>query len=230
MAENDPAAQSETPGAPDPTVETTTMEPGETPGTTTEAPSPDDVHKELERLKASLKRANAEAKEHREKATELDKLKARIEDEKLTEKQRLEKQLAELQKTHNEHVLQAQERLVNAEIRSQLALQGIKNPKVARLIDRERLEYDDDGTPTNVADLLKELFKEIPELAGGKATPSSGGATNPARSQTSGPQELSWEYIGALTPADYDKMSAGERQRITMWITNNPARYGQKLK
>lgn len=65
---------SETPNGAAPTGETPTLATGETPGTTTE-PSPAEIRKENERLSAALKRANAEAKEHRLKAEELDKIK-----------------------------------------------------------------------------------------------------------------------------------------------------------
>src|SRR5579885_2563924 len=60
----------------------------------------EDALKELEAARAALKRANGEAATHRHKAKELDDLKAKLEQDKLTETEKLQKQLAELQKQH----------------------------------------------------------------------------------------------------------------------------------
>src|ERR1700730_8286393 len=85
----------------------TTTATGETPGATATLQSIEDAQKEIERLTAALKRANAEAKEHRVKASELDKLKAEAEAATLTETQKLQKQLAELQKAHESAIADA---------------------------------------------------------------------------------------------------------------------------
>lgn len=202
---------------------------GETPATT-QLHSIEDAQKEIERLTASLKRANAEAKSHREKATELDTLKQQIENEKLSEKERLEKRLAALQKTHDEHVLATQERLVNAELRAVAAALGIKYPdKAIRLIERADLEYAEDGTPSNTRAVLETLIREMPELAGKSGTPAPNvGATAPARSTSSALPALSWEVITELqkNPEEYNRRNAtGE---ISRWLQAHPFRYGQK--
>ena len=77
MGSNIPNATpaSETPNGQAPTSETLTPQPGETPGNGTPTQSPADLHREIERLKGSVSRANAEAKEFRLKAEELDKIK-----------------------------------------------------------------------------------------------------------------------------------------------------------
>ena len=78
--------------------------------------------------------------------------------------------------------------------------------KVTRLLDWSEIEYNDDGSPKNVKDLLGALLKEMPELAtqqDRKAPPTSGGATNPPSSQSSR-QAISWDMISKLTPAQYE--------------------------
>src|SRR5689334_11381425 len=128
--------QDETPNGSTPPVETTTPGTGETPGTTTETQSSDDIQAEVKRLRDSLKRANAEAKQHREKATELDRIKAETEAAKLSETEKLQKQLAELQKTHDTVTRQSQERIINYEVRLQAATMGIIDPDAAaKLLD-----------------------------------------------------------------------------------------------
>ncbi len=209
---------------------------GETPGTTPtttppeEHPAPDEHAIEMEKLKTALKKANAEAAAHRVKANELDKLKADIEAEKLTEKERLEKKIADLQKASDDATRAAQEYRVNAELRVQALQLGFADASdAARLLDYSELEYGDDGTPTNVGDLLKALLKAKPYLAAvaPKTTPPApnpGGATNPSRSQSSQPAALSWETIGKLTEAEY----AVRGSEIAAWIAQNPARRGMR--
>src|SRR6266487_1480131 len=131
--------QGETQSGNGPQGETPTTQPGETPGSaTTETTSSDDVQKELDRLKAALKRANSEAKEYRVKADELDGIKAA----KLSNEEKLQKQLATLQAEKEQGALQLQEERVSNAIQRQALQLGI-DPKLAmRLIDRSSLDYD----------------------------------------------------------------------------------------
>lgn len=227
MAEETSTAASETPAA-DPQSEMDTNTPGTdatsaTTDTTSSSqqqqqqPPDDDLRKEVESLKAALKKANAESRDHRIKAKELDDLKAQIEAEKLSEKEKLEKQLATLQTQHNEAIRTAQERTINYEVRLQAAQLGIADPNDAvKLLDWSEIEYDDNGLPTNVQDLLSALLKAKPYLKAqqSKPTPTSGGATNPSRSQSTAPQALSWEFISKLTPQQYD----ARRPEIVEWL------------
>lgn len=219
----------ETPPVPASTGETPATATGETPGTTTTL-STGDAQKEVERLQAALKRANSEARTYREKATELDTLKKQIEEEKLSEKEKLEKRLAEAQKEREQAVLRGQEGIVNAEIRAELAAQGLKNPKLARLVDRERIEFDDNGNPINIAELIADVLKDMPELkpqAGSsqqRAAPTSGGATNPSRSQSGAPPVLTDEVIAKMTPQEYE----ARRAEIIAYRYAHPFRYGQR--
>ena len=228
----------ETPTDVTPTGETPTQAgTGETPATTTTATTtpeehlaPDEHAQEIEKLKTALKKANAEAAAHRVKANELDKLKADIEAEKLTEKERLEKKIAELQKASDEATRAAQEYRVTSELRVQALQLGFADANDAtRLLDHAEIEYGEDGTPTNVGDLLKALLKTKPYLAAAPAktsqpAPNPGGATNPPRSQTSQPTALSWETISKMKPDEY----AARQPEIQAWIAQNPARRGQR--
>ncbi len=194
----------------------------ETSGTTTK---PADTLKELESLRKALKKANDEAASHRHKAKELDELKAQIEAEKLSETERLQKQLAELQRTHDDHLRTTQERTVTYEVQLQAARMGIVDPgAAAKLLDWSELEFDDNGAPSNVNALLGQLLEAKPYLAGKavQIAPSSGGATNPPRSTSQAPAPLSWEVIGKMKPQEYD----ARRAEIRQWIAEHPYRYG----
>src|SRR5579875_3601136 len=115
----------------------------------------EEAAKEIARLRAALKRTNAEAASHRMKAKELEEYKGKVENEQLTEKQRLEKQLSEIQNQHTELLRQHQERSVQYEVKLQAAQLGVKYPeKVSRLLDWSEIEYDDSGNPTNISKLV----------------------------------------------------------------------------
>jgi hypothetical protein len=197
----------------------TTPGTGETPATTT-TPSAGDSASELEQLKAALKKANAESAAHRHKANELDKLKAEIEASKLSESEKLQKQLAALQAEKEQASLQVQELRIGSSIQLQAVQQGIDPTLAGKLIDRSEIEYDDTGNPKNVADLLKALVKQYPTLVSKPGVPQAGGATNPPRSSSSGSQPLSWDTLSKMNAAEYN----ARRAEIQQWMANNPSR------
>lgn len=216
---------SETPTGTALTGETPNLGTGETPGTTTE-PSPADIRKENERLAAALKRANAEAKEHRIKAEELDKLKSA----QLTEQERKDKLLTDLQASLSAREKQLQEeRNYNALERAGRRV-GIQDETALadaiRLVDLSALEYDDQGKPKNADELMKDLVKTRQWLVSKTTAPTltGGGATSPARSQSSAPQALSWDVIGKMKPEEY----ATRAEEIKQWIAAHPYRFGQR--
>lgn len=214
----------------DPKVETTTQETGETPGTTTTSQSSsDDIQREIERLKASLKRANAEAKEHRERVTELAQFKEQTEAAKLSDQEKqalaqkkIEQQLAEHQSQNADLLRQLQEARISNEVLKQSSKLNIIDLDAAgKLIDSSRIDYDESGNPTNIDSLLKELVKARPWLAGKATQQTSGGATNPPRSQTSGPQEITAEYVHQIQRGGkeaWDALDLAQQQRISAFI------------
>src|SRR5579872_7390388 len=218
--ETQPTPTDETPTDVTPTGETpegvagatpeTSPTPSTTPATQPESAdsSADDLKQKIEQLETALKKANKEAAAHRVKAKELDDLKAQAEQEKLTEKERLEKKIADLQKAHDDATRSAQEFRLNAELRVQALQLGFADAgDAARLLDHAEIEYADDGTPTNVADLLKALLKSKPYLAAQQqkhTSQTTGGATNPPRSQSNQPAALSWDTITKMTQTEYD--------------------------
>jgi hypothetical protein len=214
-------------------VETTTNDSSvtseETTETTTEAkqPSIEELQAQINRISKSLAKANNEAKTFRLENNELKQYKAQVEAEKLTEQEKrelaqkqLEAKLAELQKSHDDAVREKQELRIDHAVAIQAQKLGFADPDDAkRFLDLAELEFDENGIPTNVADLLGNVLKNKPYLKAQSNRPvsTSGGATNPSRSTTTAPQELSWEVIGKLTPAQYE----ARRNEIQAWM-NNP--------
>jgi exonuclease VII large subunit len=196
--------------------------------TTTSTPSqadeshnkPSKTAEDYERMIAELRKENAS---HRTKLKKFEEEEAKRVEAQLSKEQLLEKQYNEL-KTEHESFVEAQfEQMIEHEMGLAAAELGV-SPKhlkrVARLIDWEEIDINDDGIATNIQDLVASLVKDMPELLG-KSAPTSGGATNPSRSQSSAPQALSWQVIGKMTPAEYE----ARRSEIQQWMVNNPPRF-----
>ena len=181
---------------------------------------------EAKKLRSEAANLRSRLRSTEAKAKELDDLKAKLEADKLSETEKLQKQLATLQSEHDNAIRAAQERTINYEVRLQAAQMGIVDPDAAaRLLDWSQIEYDDNGAPTNVNDLLKNLLKTKSYLAGKAQVQTSGGATNPSRSTTTAPQALSWEAIGNMKPDEYN----ARRAEIQQWIATHPHRFGQRI-
>lgn len=73
---------------------------------------------------------------------------------KLSETERLQKQLADAQAREAQQTLAAQERITRAEVRAEATRMGINPQLAARIVDYAAIEYDDSGDPTNIGDLL----------------------------------------------------------------------------
>lgn len=180
---------------------------------------------EARKLRSEASNLRKRLKELDSAHNELKTFKEQAETEKLSDVEKreaahkkLEQQLAEHQNTNNTLLKQLQEARINNEVFKQASKLNIIDVDAAsKLIDASRIEYDDAGSPTNVDALLKELAKARPWLTGKPQTQTSGGATNPSRSQTSGPQEITKEYVQQVQQggkAAWDALSEQERQRI----------------
>lgn len=212
----------ETPPGNVPPGETPKPGSGETPPTTPSQLSIDDALKEIESYKAALAKANKEAKDHRLKANELDKLKAEIEASKLSETEKLQKQLADATKARDDALREKQDIQLSYAVTLQATKLNFADPDDGmRYINRADLNDD----LSNVGDLLKQVLKDRPYLASKAAPPTSGGATNPPRSQTNR-QELSWPLITAMKPEEYEL----RRVEIQQWMETHPAQFGQRLR
>lgn len=170
-----------------------------------EDPPPDDANNEDENESGETfdkDRALATIRKQRERektlATDLKTLRAdlkKFEDKERersdADKSELEKahlKLAAAEKAHEESQAKLRRTLIAQAIERAAAKHNARDPEVvAKLIDYEALEVDDDGTPTNAEDLVKTLLKDKPYLVadvadqptsrnGVPATPRSSGA------------------------------------------------------
>lgn len=148
-----------------------------------EQESADDYDKErgfrkIQAQAADLQKLKAERDALRAQTRELDALKAKDalrEREKLSETERLAAEKADLEKKLADHETAMREMRTEHAIERAATSQGARKPGiVAKLIDRSALQYDGDGSPTNVEDLVKELLKAEPYLVGKGDAASTG--------------------------------------------------------
>jgi|GEM_PF-5580462 len=182
----------------------------------------------VEDLREALRKAREEAAAHRVKLREYEDAHKAAELAKLDETERLRRQLADLQSQQAAATIQAQERIVRAEVKAAASAVGIKPALAARLIDFASIEYDSEsGEPTNISLLLTKLAEDYPELKAAQAAPpqqtpraSAGAPASPPRSSTQASGGLTREMIERMTPREY----AQRRAEVMAWLAANPNR------
>ena len=182
---------------------------------------------EAKKLRSESHNLRKRLKELDASNNELKAFKEQIEAEKLSaeEKQQLahkkiEQQLADIQKEKESALKQVQALRVNNEVfKHGQRLNIVDLDAATKLIDTSQIEYDESGNPSNIEPLLKELVKERSWLVG-RQQQTSGGATNPSRSQSAG-QPLTWDIISEMSIKDPAQYRA-RRAEIQQWMANNP--------
>lgn len=101
-------------------------------------------------------------------ATKLIKTARETEEAAKSELQKAQERAAELEKKIEADKLERREMAVSHEIAIQSGKLGIVDGDVAyKLLDKEAIEFDDNGKPKNIEDLLKNLVQDKPYLLGG---------------------------------------------------------------
>jgi len=112
---------------------------------------------------------------------------AKADSEKLSETERLAKEIERLTASDQK----AQTRVGRAALKAAAAAAHAVYPEdIAKLIDVEDLEFDDDGEPTNAQALVDALKKSRPALFGSKAGSHDGGARGTGTPKTADMNEL----------------------------------------
>jgi septal ring factor EnvC (AmiA/AmiB activator) len=173
----------------------TSPEMGNTPaasqGAMPEAGSGEDLKAEYEKLKHSLKNAQEELDRHRKNAKKLsayEEAEKAAKEAQLSEIEKTQTKLSELQAQHETYKQQTQTRIIRYEVQQQAAKLGIIDPDAAaKLLDWSELEYAEDGTPTNAEKLLTALVKSKPYLAPKAPEPAQQPATPAKQPQQPAP-------------------------------------------
>lgn len=206
---------------PQPQAGATTTTPEPQAGEGSETISLDEARKlrsEASNLRKRLKELDAAHNELKTFKEQTEAAKLSDQEKQQLAQKKIEQQLAEHQSQNSDLLRQLQEARINNEVyKNASKLNIIDIDAASRLIDASRIDYDEAGSPTNIDVLLKELVKARPWLAGKTQPQTSGGATNPPRSQTSGPQEITKEYVQQVQAGGreaWNALSEQERQRI----------------
>jgi hypothetical protein len=166
-----------------------------------EAQSGDDASEEIKdpaALLRAFRALQAAEKTQRNRLAQLEAAAKRAEDAKLSDQERLQKRVAELEGQSQAAAKAAQEKVLRYEVQLQAARLNIVDPDAAaKLLDMSQVSYDADGQPQGVEAALAALIDAKPYLvsatgAGSQgargaapATPASASPTNPAtRSST----------------------------------------------
>lgn len=189
---------------------------------------------DAKKLRSESSNLRTRLKEQETLLAELKAYKDQTESAKLTETekrdratQQRETQYAELQRKHDTLELRLQETLVGSATQLYAIQQGI-DPKLAqRLLDRTLLEYDDDGNPTNLDVAFKTMVKEFNLKPDSKAAPTAGGATSPARSQSSGNGEITESYVQDVLSGriNWQELTPERKTAFLNYRAKNPHRF-----
>jgi len=165
-----------------------------------------------EQLQAQLKAVRAEAASSRVLAKELQAKLDEINAASMSEAEKLQKKLSDLEKLANEREAGLKSTTLRLNVEREARKLNIVDEDAAyRLIDQSRVEFDGSGNPSNVAALLTELTKSKPWLlAQPGAGSSSGSAGNPDRSGQRGSltiaqlKQMTPKQVAALDPKMVD--------------------------
>lgn len=114
-------------------------------------------------LREVEKQAKATAKEKKQLEERL----AELENAALSEQEKQAKRLAELEATHAEWQAERQDLILRTQFLMLAPSLGVSDPELAlAVLDRAALEYDDDGNPTNLAEITLSLLEAKPILRG----------------------------------------------------------------
>ena len=149
-------------------------------------------------LVEKLRKENAQRRVDSKRLAELETWKRQADEASLSETEKLQRRYADDQTTWAEKEAAYQQRLIRADIRSAAKDLGIKSELAYRLIDQSAIEFNEDGDPTNVVELLTAAMADFglspavqqqpqqPQSQPAPAAPAMG-ATNPPRgSQVAG--------------------------------------------
>jgi hypothetical protein len=184
---------------------------------------------DVKALQQELSKARAQTAKHRAEAKAFKDAEAEKEKAALTESERLNRRLSELEARAKELEAKARAKTLEAAVAKQAVVLGIIDPDAAvKLLDAEDLEVDEEtGEPTNVEAALKALIKAKPYLVQ-KPEKQTSGSINGAAGAEGGPapkltaDELAAAQAAGMTPERYAALKGVKT--LADWQKTQPAR------
>ena len=151
--------------------------------TETEPFDPERAKATIEAQRKAEKQAKKEAADYKKRLEELEQKEREREEAEKTELERAQARAEAAEKAAQE----ASERIRQTETRASIVMEANKlniiDPEAAyTLLDKDDLEYDDSGRPTNVSEALESLIKAKPYLVKQEETPKTGVPSSPKTS------------------------------------------------
>ncbi len=151
---------------------------------------------QIDNLKHAQENAEGELKRHRSKLSAYEKAEKEAEAAKKAAEDAQKTELERIKEQHQEaeaRIKQQQQQLVMAQVKLVAKDKGIINPELIAPVVERKLEYDKDGEPTNLNEVLDELIKGNPYLVK-PAEPA------PSPAQTATPTAVPTPAIPAMNP------------------------------
>ena len=164
--------------------------PTETVEPKTETVTVESLQESVKNLEQALRKANKEAEDRRKKLDAYDQEKAAAEAAKLSETDKLKLEKEQAEKKATEAIAKANERLIKAAVMAG-ASNFIDADAAYALVDKSKIEVDDEGEVKGVTEALAELATAKPGLLKGKTNPNLN-VTNSSATNTSGATDKQW--------------------------------------
>ena len=179
--------------------------------TTPEPASVETLQAELDRARVALKAANAEAAERRRKLTAYEEQDAQRKEAEMTDLQKAQAKLAEMEQTLQETNQRARHTALSAEFKTQAALAGAAHPEDALALAGDATRYfAEDGNVQGVSEAVQALIEAGRLPTRGKPAPpnldagaGSGQRTGERRAGTATDAEVALARKMGLTVEQY---------------------------
>lgn len=146
-----------------------------------------------------LKRARAEAAKYRTQLRKYEQEDEKRKQAEMTEAEKLAERVKAQEEREAKFAQSQRDFTAKAKVTEEARKAGFKNPeRVLAIVPSGAIEFDDNGSPTNVRDVVARLVTEWPELIGA----ANGSPTNPDRQKGKG---LSAADIAGMSDAELDK-------------------------
>lgn len=182
-------------------VETTNTETTETQPEVVRSFSQADVDRIVkERLARAKAEPPADYEELKAAKAKLDELEAANS----TELEKAQKRLADMERKTADAEARAQENLLRAQVVAEAARKNVVDPDAAvALLDRSLIEFDQDGSPKNIAQAMDSLLEAKPYLVA--ASGGTRGSADQGARQQGGPKQLARSELQHMTPEQISK-------------------------
>lgn len=147
-------------------------------------------------LERALKNATEERDRHRKRLSTYEEAERKAQEAALSEVEKANKRATDAEAK----IQQYQKQLVNAQVKLAAQAMSIIDPDIAALAVNDKLEYGDDGLPTNVDQALKDLIKNKPYLVVAKQEKPAEQPAPESPAQTAQRPAVATPQIPAMNP------------------------------